>query len=244
MILARANELQASIRFVQERSRRLEHLQGIRSHAQKLAERAEEIRGLLACRNALIARGQEVRISSNLALVAAEAMRSVQRRIASDAAVSADPAAFADTWTALNKIVTGLRSALRVAWQSYADDRIPSLNSDVLNVLRRLADLRQKVARVEQRLGDLRSRRDTPLLRPEEIEAFDVGVKEVESLWHTLGGDTLPPEVLRFLQDSGTGGAALDSLTPVVTEWLRDNHLWTAFRIGIARDAAESSSRR
>jgi hypothetical protein len=244
MLLSRAVELQMAIKAVQERGRRLEYVQGIQSHAQKLTERADELSGLLACRAALAARGRDVATSTSSVNAAAEAMRSVRRRIQADVRVCADPVAFAPTWAALNKAANELRSAVRTSWNAYTDDRIPALNSDVLDVLRKIGDLSQQVIRVEQRLRDLRARRDTPPMRLEEIAAFDAGVQEVESLWHTLGGDSLPIEVLRFLQNSGTSGAGLDSLTPLVNEWLHDHRLWTAFRITIAREASGPNSGR
>jgi hypothetical protein len=239
MLLNRANELQAAIKAVQDRSRRLEYVEGIHSLAQKLTERATDISGLLACRSALASRGANAGTSASFANSAAEAVRSVSRRIESDVAVSAEPGAFAPTFSALNRITTDLRGALRLAWNAYVDGRIPSLNSDVLDVLRRIGDLQQQVMRVEQRLKDLRARREVLPLRPEEIAAFDAGVEEVESLWHNLGGDSVPPEVLRFLQNSGTGGATLDSLNSVIVEWLRAHRLWTAFRITIARETPD-----
>jgi hypothetical protein len=244
MLVNRANELQTAIKTVQERGRRLEYVQGIQSLAQKLTERAAEISGLLACRSALAERGCDFAPAASLTKTAAEGLRSMRRRLEADATASADPGSFAPTLLALNRIVVDLRSALRSTWTAYVDDRIPSLNPDVLDVLRRIGDLRHQVSRVEQRLRDLKLRRDVLPLRPEEIAAFDAGVQEIGTLWHTLGGDSLPGEVLRFLQSSGTGGAALDSLTPVVTEWLRDHRLWTAFRITIARETAGPNSSR
>ena len=244
MLLTRACGMENAIHAVQEKGGRLQHVQTIQSIAQKLKERSVEIRGLLTCRLALLERGCDVATSSAPAKAAADVIRGLQNKITADALVAADPNAFAPVLTSLGRVTNDLRAAIRTSWSDYADQRIPSINNDVLAVLRRIDDFREQVARVDERLRDLRARRDAVPLRPEEISAFDVGVDEVDGLWHSLGGDSLSSELLTFLRNSGTGGASLDSLTPVVAEWLRDKRLWSSFKITIAKDQSLPTARR
>lgn len=236
MLIARAERLQEAIKGVEERARLLAHSQSIQSHAQKLTDKSREMTALMTSRAALESRGYDAAPSVTAIRVAVEALRSVQNRIATDAGVAADPTVLAPLFTALNRLANELRSELTTAWRQYASARIPALSSDVLDVLRKISDLRPQVTRVEQRLRELEQRREQLPSQPEEIASFEASVEEVEGLWHSLGGDSLPSEVLQFLQEAGTAGAALERLSPAVIEWLRNHNLWTAFRITVARE--------
>lgn len=242
MITDRVSSLRLRIRALTEKGKRIAHSQAIHAHAQKLAEGNKEGAALRKCRGALAMRDNTAS-STTTVHSAVTVVKALRVRVAQDAAVLADPNAFQPLWQAIAKVNTELRSGLGLQWKAYADARIPPLSTDVLSVLRNIGDLRPQVDRVEGRLRQLRERRELLPTEAAEIEAFDAAVKEAESLWQKLGGDSLPPAVLKFLRDAGTKGAAIDALDEIVLEWLKAHRLWHAFRVTVVRDGVNSGAR-
>jgi hypothetical protein len=138
-------------------------------------------------------------------------------------------------------LVSSLEQQLLSAWAAYVREHTPSASPEVLNVLSRIPTLRTQVDRVWVGLRGLNDVLQRLPTTGGDIDAFDRKAKELLTTWTAFDSTHLPPEVLRFLKEVGSGGAALESLTPTVRQWLDHHHLTASFHIRSVSSTATNS---
>lgn len=135
----------------------------------------------------------------------------------------------------VNTLVERLGEASAERWRAYCEDRWPAIPRALLDTLRNVPALAQKVASVESRAHDLQ--RVTAGV-PKDAREWDEAETAVAALRSALeqvtegvGGD-LPESVRLFIAAAGgAGGATLSQLNAEVVAWLRERGLEVEFCI-------------
>jgi hypothetical protein len=128
-------------------------------------------------------------------------------------------------------LVAQLRPQLLEAWGAYGRTMIPNVQKEVLDVLGRIPVIKPQIDRIRQGLSELNSHLLQLPSAAGELDAFAEQAAVVRAIWNAFDSAHLPPDVWVFLKNAAGAGAALDSLTESVKQWLGAHDLLAAFRI-------------
>jgi hypothetical protein len=128
----------------------------------------------------------------------------------------------------------GLEKRLRQGWAAHVESVVQTPGSDQLDVFAKIPAFQKVTAELRQ-LYEERTRLSQSLpMSDDEAQAPHRLAAQIEDAWARLGGDA-PETVLELLRAAGTPtGAALDTLTNEVREWLDDHGVTDALRIRIS----------
>lgn len=156
--------------------------------------------------------------------------------------LEASPARNDQFWSPLPKLPGQLETARRAAWGTFCGAALPSPSEERLNVLERVPDWRQRVARVRGLLLQAADWRNKPGAREQEFRQIEVLAGQIESALQQLGGD-ISDELLAFIDEAtGPSGADLAKLTEGIRAGLRQMGLDGLLRVRL--DAAPGGGRR
>lgn len=122
-----------------------------------------------------------------------------------------------------------LDTLLRSAWKSYKQARIPKTNNELLDLLGKIETFRPTVERVRSLHAQIEA---VPF--PQDSEHFqrlEQGIDDMSNAWNSLSSNDVPESVLNFLKAASTFGASLDSLTPEVEVWLKEQGITRFFQV-------------
>lgn len=117
------------------------------------------------------------------------------------------------------------------AWSEYYREKVPELNSSLLDALGDFEDFSEEVQTVRQCTQALQRWKDKPPETKEEFDSFETFVERRSSTWQELKSDELSEEILEFLIDAGSDGATPTQYTEEVQSWLAENDLLDRVRI-------------
>ncbi len=168
--------------------------------------------------------------------VAEEALRG-SKLAQSEPSALLDPQRFkvGDLARMVNKLSEQINDAATDQWRAHCEDRLPAVPRALLDTLRNLPALAQKVADVDARVRDvnrLMSAVPKDAREWDKAEAAFAALEEaLEQVTQGVGGD-LPESVRLFLAAAaGAAGAKLSQLDGEVTVWLRKHGLEAEFCI-------------
>lgn len=231
MIQQRAEELVALIGRQRTLGSHLQQLEGFGAQRQEVERASGRLGPLVAAWRLFLARGIGKVAHPPDAPVLLEQLRQLRDRYLENASSILGPNRLVAVKTTLPSIASSLERELLTAWDTYTRERIPAVNDEVLNVLGRIPALRAHVDRVWAGLRALKERQLRLPTTQGEIDTFDRMASDAGTTWNAFDSAQLPSEVLRFLKEAGSGGAALETLTEVVRRWLDQHALTASFRI-------------
>lgn len=126
-------------------------------------------------------------------------------------------------------ITSELDEQLNQAWINYLVQRMPSTNSEMLNLLVRIETFKPTVQKIRD-LNDQIQRKKLPQ-NSEEFEHIERLIALLREHWHSLSSDEVPETVLHFLKAAVDLGAPLNLLTPEVRHWLDCHDISDTLRI-------------
>lgn len=230
MIQQRAASLEALIARQRELGAQVRQLEGFRGQEQEVKKVVEKLSPLMSTLRMFRARrigGTESAVQAAGVLQPLTLLREAYER---DRSSILGPNRLTSV-RAIGTLTPALQTQLLAAWRQYAQAQIPSVNSEVLMVLSRIAALKPDVDALGRGLRDLGERMGRLPLSDTDIDEFEALARSVRSLWEAFDSTHIPPEVLSFLKEASSGGAALDTLSEGVRSWLRDKQLINSFRI-------------
>lgn len=135
--------------------------------------------------------------------------------------------------SSINKLTSTLKQQLLQAWQSYLTRNLPSLNSDLLNVLWKVDAFQPTIHKIRQL--NIQINRDVIPKYQEQFDHAERLIQQLNDTWNTLNAENFPEDVLKFLRAAGSNtGASLDLLTPTVETWIKEHHLSNTLRIRLS----------
>jgi hypothetical protein len=143
--------------------------------------------------------------------------------------------AIAPVLGALRQAALGAEAAATGAWRQVASTVARTTRAELLDVLGQVPSYRQGADRL--RAIDMQVRRMSALRwpTPAELAQFLDLRRQAEEEWGQLGGsEAVPPAVMEFLTSCARDGAALDDVTPEISEWISQRGLREVFRIRFA----------
>lgn len=126
-------------------------------------------------------------------------------------------------------ITSELDEQLNQAWKNYLVERMPSTNSEMLNLLVRIEAFKPAVQKIRD-LNDQIQHKKIPQ-NSEEFEHIARLIAQLREHWHSLSSDEVPETVLHFLKAAVDLGAPLNLLTPEVRNWLDRHNISDTLRI-------------
>jgi hypothetical protein len=232
MIEERAKELLVLIKRQRELTKHLHLLDGFRTQASAVADGKKRVDELIQIATLLSDRGIATKSFPAGTSALRNEIEQLRERFVQDPTYILGANRLSAIKSSLPVFADRFQQALLASWKVYAMNRKPPVNFEVLNVLERIEPLRRQVERVAQGLRSLSIRSESLPRTVDELDDFENIAAKVNVAWKQLDSDHLPPDVLRFLKESGSpAGADLDLLIEPVKQWLRDHKLDRAFRI-------------
>ncbi|MSR09284.1 MAG: hypothetical protein EXR82_07105 [Gammaproteobacteria bacterium] len=140
-------------------------------------------------------------------------------------------------WEPLTELPDHVEAALRMAWEQFVSQSLPTVQEQVLQVLQNLPGFNSQVIIIRSLQTKAQLLKST---LPPAAASLPARIAEVRSIaqnlseaWRSLQGDGIPPEVLTFLQAASGGRATLRQLTPTVVQWIDGYSLKESFRISL-----------
>lgn len=132
----------------------------------------------------------------------------------------------------LQQLPTKASSALLNAWQAWARQLLPSIDTEVLDILGGIASLKGSVDTVRA----LRREADMACgclpTSDDDINHVKQLADSIRTAWHNLAGEGVPTDVLAFLRAAGSrDGASFNILTTTILDWLTTHGLQDSLRV-------------
>lgn len=134
----------------------------------------------------------------------------------------------------LEGVCTEIGSAARDAWERHVDATWPTVNREMMNILKKLRGFRESVTKILELDGRKDSHRARLPSSEDDIRQYCDAVRALQDALKSLGSEDLPDHVLRFVRLAGLNGFPLDGLTPEILEWLRSHDLLGQFVVKTA----------
>lgn len=134
--------------------------------------------------------------------------------------------------TKVDALKDELDTLLKSTWNSYKQVRVPKTNNELLDLLGKIETFRPTVEKVKRLHAHIEA---VPF--PQDAEHFqrlEQGIDDMSNAWNSLSSNDVPDSVLNFLKAASTFGASLDSLTPEVEGWLKEQGITRFFQVKLA----------
>jgi len=122
-------------------------------------------------------------------------------------------------------------NALKNAWSSWVQAKMPAIDPEVLSVLSDVSALRTAVARIQEMLALISRYANALPQSANDVQQVLTQCAQAEKAWHELAGDGIAPDVLAFLRAAGGTGAFYEQLTPSILAWLDAHNLRRVLRV-------------
>ncbi|MEH2286878.1 hypothetical protein [Nostoc sp.] len=122
-----------------------------------------------------------------------------------------------------------LEQQLSKCWQRYRDQKMPSTNNEILNLLAKVEAFKQTVLQIQDIEKDLKNIRYPK--NNAEFAICELKIEQLKHSWKSLKSDEFPEAVSHFLQAVSEEGADLSLLTPEVQDWINQNGISDSFKI-------------
>ncbi|MFW9261632.1 hypothetical protein [Nostoc sp. CALU 546] len=127
------------------------------------------------------------------------------------------------------KLKNTLEQQLSKYWQRYRDQKMPSTNNEILNLLAKVEAFKQTVLEIQDREKYLKNIRYPK--NNAEFAICELKIEQLKHSWKSLKSDDFPEAVSHFLQAVSEEGANLSLLTPEVQDWINQNGISDSFKI-------------
>ncbi|MEH1934462.1 MAG: hypothetical protein V7L14_12230 [Nostoc sp.] len=122
-----------------------------------------------------------------------------------------------------------LEQQLSKSWQRYRDQKMPSTNNEILNLLAKVEAFKQTVLQIQDIEKDLKNIRYPK--KNAEFVICELKIEQLKHSWKSLKSDEFPEAVSHFLQAASDQGSPLNLLTPEVQDWINQNGISDSFKI-------------
>lgn len=122
-----------------------------------------------------------------------------------------------------------LEQQLSESWKSYRDQKMPSTNNEILNLLAKVEAFKQTVRQIQIIDKEVKN-----FIYPKNNAEFAIYERKIEQLkyyWNSLSSDEVPQSVLDFLRAAANQGAPLNILTSEVQDWINQHGISDSFKI-------------
>lgn len=158
-------------------------------------------------------------------------LATLREAIADDPAAATVPDISVKTLSPLSAFTNSLAAASQSAWAAHVESRVPSVRSDLLQVLGRIPTLKARVEQFRTLLSAAQARGASIPTDAGEVSAFEKAVTDCHAAWAALDANEVPAGVVVFIQQATSMGASLDRLTDEVSAWLSEHKLQDSFVI-------------
>jgi hypothetical protein len=232
VIVQRAVQLVSLIQRREELRSQIERLDGFRTQADEVRKARQRLEPLVEAGRLLARRGISGTASAPETSKLLSSLDQLRAQYAEDPTYILGPNRLNAVRSGVPALATTLEQHLLSTWRSYAATQRPGVNEDVLAVLVAITALRPQVGQVTSGLKNLDERSNRLPVSDADIDEFDRQAAAVRAAWNDLDSGHLPPDVLVFLKEAGSGpGAELSRFTNAVRQWLEEHRLTGAFRI-------------
>jgi uncharacterized membrane protein YccC len=235
-----AEELVSLIDRARDLRAHVEHLSRFQARDEKLSRLLQTLQPVASAATAL--RRESVGsldIDDRLQGLASQ-VRRVKKTYEEDKDKFLDPngSGFRDLERTVEAFVTDASDRAKTIWRDYVDRSLSKLDAEVLRVLGKIPSYAVTVDRLHALNSTLdRLREEMPTAQV--CAQFGEVVAERQDLWEDMRGTDFSQEVLEFLRAASTGGAAVNTLTPTVLDWLQNHGLVDSFRVTTVRRPSE-----
>lgn len=130
----------------------------------------------------------------------------------------------------LTKLKELLNQEMLQAWRNYLTRRLPSTNSEILDLLARIESFKDTVRTIKNLSEQIK--RDQFPKNVFEFDSTESLIQQLEQLWNSLNTSEVPTAVLMFLKASASReGAPLNLLTSEVQQWIREHNVSEVLRV-------------
>ncbi|MEH2380424.1 MAG: hypothetical protein V7K27_16315 [Nostoc sp.] len=122
-----------------------------------------------------------------------------------------------------------LEQQLSKYWQRYRDQKMPSTNNEILNLLAKVEAFKQTVLQIqdiEKYLKNIRYPKNNA-----DFAICELKIEQLKYSWKSLKSDDFPEAVSHFLQAVSEQGAPLNLLTPEVQDWINQHGISDSLKI-------------
>ncbi|MEA5511953.1 hypothetical protein VB715_19455 [Crocosphaera sp. UHCC 0190] len=135
--------------------------------------------------------------------------------------------------SSINKLTSTIETQLLEIWKNYLKRKLPSTNSEFLNILDQIDQFKPTIQRIRQ-LEIQISSEEFPKYQ-ERFDHIENLIQQLNDTWNTLNAENVPDEVLKFLKAAGSNtGASFNLLTPTVEAWIKEHRLSHTLRIHLS----------
>ena len=222
--IQRAQELARKIPELKKLQDERHRLEQYEAHKEKLVAMTSVLAGLAFIAQELRVRGVEISgFKRPVQGMLSETMRVVDA-FKKDRGVIIAPETIETFWHPLEGMPGRVKNVLEKVWKEYVQAKIPSGQTEILDILSKVQGFQVQVATVKKLRTDM-SELGQKLPDEEDLEILDTLTEQVKHAWNELNGDGLPLAVLVFLKKAHTTGISLADLDSEVLEWLRNHSL-------------------
>lgn len=111
-------------------------------------------------------------------------------------------------------------------WQNFVNEKKTNVNSEQLNILIKIPELKVKVLELRRCLEKVNQLKES---FPSKIDDFELIISisdEMSKLWSQLSSEKIPDEVLNFLKQAGSNeGIRLSEINSNILFWLTEHNL-------------------
>lgn len=232
MLAERAANLSAKIKDLENQRRGVEKAELYRNRAAQLSDPAEKLAPLARVRELFRERSIAVGLDQALLSGLTAQVKKFAEEYEKDAEsiIAPDGLLRHKFWEPLKAFPDKVDEALTDTWSSHIDRLLPTGNSELLLVLKRVPGFSDAVREIEQ--GALRAQQlKTTLPISSDFEEVEKLAVSLKAAWARLHGDEISPVIRDFLMNASQGKATLDQVTHEVQDWLNRHKLMKAFKV-------------
>ena len=223
-LIQRTQELGKSIPKLKKLQDEKHRLEEYTAHKNILMGATQELENLDAIANELQTRGVAVKGLKTSLLGLQRHVKAIETAFREDKGVIIAPETADTLWRQLKKMPSKVERELEKIWEKYVESKIPSGQTEILEILSRVQGFAGQAATVSKHRTAMR-RLGNQLPKPEDFVTLDNLSVEVDTAWNALNGDGVPPTVLKFLKKAHPHGISLAEVTREIFDWLNDQNL-------------------
>ena len=132
--------------------------------------------------------------------------------------------------SSVESLKKSIELAFKEAWKSYLNQKMPSTNNDMLNLLAKVEAFKNTVQQI--RLLDTEIKEVSYPKNDAEFIKYERKIEQLKLSWNNLNSNEVPEAVLRLLKAAANQeGASLSLFTPEVQDWISKHNFSDSLKI-------------
>lgn len=234
-LISRANALARSADKVVALRQLESDAEGLQTRSDDVSKMAAALERLARAASVMTEAGVSTGINQDRVRGIRQAAEIVASKFGQDprSAVNPDPDSRNMFWERVEGLTQLVETSLLVKWKAHQDAVLPTIEAEIVNVLAMVPGAREGVTRLRAAMNEARSLAALPQ-SPAEVAKLTEVAGQAEEAIASLGADSVPEPVRRFLHAASADEATLADVTEDVAKWLEAWGLTDRVRVSLA----------